>query len=156
MSFDIFLGLKGVAMSTEKCFFEFLHCRVETEDNFESGKELPAEATVRIKIGEEIEHRVAEGNGPINALDAAMRKALEPHFPCLKNVQLIDFWVRIHNGSAGTAASVDVLIDFCDGEREWVKKANSTNIITASALSLMEGFREAISASQEKLASAVN
>lgn len=125
-----------------ECSFEVLHYRVESESDMKN--QTLSEATVKIRIGEKTEHRVAEGNGPINALDMAIRKALNPHFPNLEKINLKDFWVRISNGDAGTGASVEVLIVSSDGVSEWITKSVSTDVIKASAEALIQSFKKAI------------
>ncbi|MBI2054416.1 MAG: hypothetical protein HYT36_03795 [Candidatus Staskawiczbacteria bacterium] len=125
-----------------ECAFEVLHYKVESESDLKN--QTPSEATVKIKIGQNYEHKVAEGNGPINALDTAIRKALNPYFPKLKDITLKDFWVRIKDGSAGTASSVEVMIISSDGIKEWITKAVSTDVIKASAEALMQSFKKAI------------
>ncbi len=75
------------------------------------------EATVKLRVGDSIEHTVSEGDGPVNALDGALRKALEPHFPRLAEMQLVDYKVRVINARAGTAARVRVVIESQDRRR---------------------------------------
>ena len=75
------------------------------------------EATVKLRVGEAVEHTVSEGDGPVNALDGALRKALEPHFPRLREMQLVDYKVRVINARAGTAARVRVVIESKDARR---------------------------------------
>ena len=82
-------------------------------------KDILAEATVKLRIGEQIMHTVAEGDGPVNALDRAMRKALLPVYPELEPVLLTDYKVRIIDPKSATAALTRVLIDASDGERSW-------------------------------------
>ncbi|NJO88752.1 MAG: citramalate synthase, partial [Chloroflexia bacterium] len=77
-------------------------------------------------------HTVAEGNGPVNALNKALRYALNRDFPHLQNVHLSDFKVRILDSDAGTAATTRVLIDFHDGHNNWTTVGASSNIIEAS------------------------
>ncbi len=99
-----------------------------------------AEARVKIKIGEKIHHEVGEGNGPVNALDRALRKALLPSFPQLKLVNLTDYKVRILDGHAATAAQTRVLITSTDGKVSWNTVGASPNIIEASWLALTDSF----------------
>ena len=99
-----------------------------------------AEARVKIKVGEKIHHEVGEGNGPVNALDRALRKALLPDFPQLERVNLTDYKVRILDGHAATAAEVRVLITSTDGEVSWNTVGASPNIIEASWLALTDSF----------------
>lgn len=107
-------------------------------------KESICEATVRVRVGDKIAHTVAEGHGPINALDAALRRALINFFPKLKTVELTDYKVRIINGSTGTAAKTRVLITSTDGRREWGTVGVSTNIIEASLEALVDSMEYAL------------
>lgn len=103
-----------------------------------AGRGLVAEATVKVRVGDEVVHTAAEGNGPVNALDAALRKALLPFYPQLENFHLNDYKVRILDGEAGTAAKTRVLIDTADGIRRWSTVGASTNIIEASWRALVD------------------
>jgi 2-isopropylmalate synthase len=98
------------------------------------------EATVRVRVGDKTAHTVAEGDGPVNALDGALRQALARFFPVLKNVQLTDYKVRILDGVAGTAAKTRVLINSTDGKRDWGTVGVSENIITASLEALVDSI----------------
>lgn len=99
-----------------------------------------SEAMVKVRIGKEIFHTAAEGNGPVNALDAALRKALLQEYPELAAVRLIDYKVRILEESEGTDSRVRVLIESSDGEQEWRTVGSSTNIIEASWIALADGL----------------
>jgi 2-isopropylmalate synthase len=101
---------------------------------------LVAEANVKLRVNGEVVHTAAEGNGPVNALDAAMRKALLPHYPGLNNFQLADYKVRILDGHAGTGATTRVLIDTANHLRRWSTIGASTNIIEASWLALADAI----------------
>lgn len=103
-----------------------------------------SEATVKLQIGEEAVHTVADGNGPVNALDAAMRKALLPYFPKLRDVRLDDYKVRVLDEAAGTAAWVRVLIESTDGHRTWSTVGGSSNVIEASWRALADSFEYAV------------
>ncbi len=109
-----------------------------------SGRELLAEATVKVEVDSEILHTAADGNGPVNALDAALRKALRAFYPQLDDVHLIDYKVRILDGDAATAARTRVIIDSSDGTREWSTMGSDTNIIAASATALADSLEYAI------------
>jgi len=85
-------------------------------------------------------HTAAEGNGPVNALDAALRKALVQFYPSLSGVKLIDYKVRALDETEGTASRVRVLIESSDGEHEWRTVGSSTNIIEASWLALADSL----------------
>jgi len=98
------------------------------------------EATVRIKVNGENRHEVAEGDGPVNALDAAMRKALNGDFPGLRDMRLIDYKVRVVNGEAGTAARIRVIIESSDHHDVWGTIGVSENIIEASWLALVDAI----------------
>jgi len=107
-------------------------------------KESICEATVKVRVGEKISHTVAEGDGPVNALDAALRRALVEFFPKLKAVALTDYKVRIINGTTGTAAKTRVLITSTDGVREWGTVGVSENIIEASLEALVDSMEYAL------------
>jgi 2-isopropylmalate synthase len=112
------------------------HVTVETDRR----GELVTEATVKLRIGETLRHEVAEGDGPVNALDAAMRKALHDAFPNLATLQLVDYKVRVINSEAGTAAGVLVAIESRDDTDVWGTVGVSTNIIEASWIALVDSF----------------
>lgn len=103
-------------------------------------EEMMAEATVKVRVGSEVMHTAAEGNGPVNALDQALRKALVSSYPALASIKLVDYKVRILEESAGTASQVRVLIESSDGEAEWRTVGSSTNIIEASWLALADSL----------------
>ena len=108
------------------------------------GRELLAEATVKVEVDGEILHTAADGNGPVNALDAAIRKALRAFYPGLDDVHLVDYKVRILDGGAATAARTRVIIDSMDGARTWSTMGSDTNIIAASASALADSLEYAI------------
>ncbi|MDR3638605.1 MAG: alpha-isopropylmalate synthase regulatory domain-containing protein, partial [Isosphaeraceae bacterium] len=103
------------------------------------------EATVKLRVGGESEHTVSEGDGPVNALDGALRKALEGHFPGLKRMQLVDYKVRVINARAGTAARVRVVIESKDDDSFWGTVGVSENVIEASWLALVDAFEHKLS-----------
>ena len=107
-------------------------------------RESICEATVRVRVGDKTAHTVAEGYGPVNALDAALRRALVNFFPKLKGVELTDYKVRIINGTTGTAAKTRVLITSSDSKREWGTVGVSTNIIEASLEALVDSLEYAL------------
>jgi 2-isopropylmalate synthase len=109
-----------------------------------SGRELLAEATVKVQVDGEILHTAADGNGPVNALDAALRKALRAFYPQLDDVHLYDYKVRILDGDSATAARTRVIIDSSDGTLEWSTMGSDTNIIAASAQALADSLEYAI------------
>ncbi|MEW6191885.1 MAG: citramalate synthase [Bacillota bacterium] len=105
----------------------------------ESGT-VHSEATIKLRVGDQVVHTAAEGNGPVNALDNALRKALEQFYPGIKGMRLIDYKVRVLNEAAGTGAVVRVLIETGDGKRNWVTVGVSPNIIEASWQALADSF----------------
>jgi 2-isopropylmalate synthase len=115
-------------------------CLVEQRD----GRELLAEATVKVEVAGETLHTAADGNGPVNALDAALRKALRAFYPAIDDVHLVDYKVRILDGDAATAARTRVIIDSQDGAMTWSTMGSDTNIIAASATALADSLEYAI------------
>jgi len=99
-----------------------------------------SEAMVKVKVDGKIIHEAAEGDGPVNALDLALRKALLKFYPSLKKVKLVDYKVRILEESTGTESQVRVLIESSDGVNGWRTVGGSTNIIEASWLALADGL----------------
>jgi 2-isopropylmalate synthase len=118
--------------------FELINFHILVRDK-ENGI-MASEAVVKIRIGKETMITAAEGNGPVNALDQAVRKALLPHYPQLEPVHLIDYKVRILDGDAGTAAQTRVLIDSSDGKHTWSTVGSSPNIIEASWQALADSL----------------
>ena len=102
--------------------------------------EMLAEAAVKVRVEGETLHTVAEGDGPVNALDLAVRKALVVFYPTLEAVKLVDYKVRIVDSPSGTAAIVRVLIESTDGEHTWTSVGCSPNIIEASWLALSDSL----------------
>lgn len=122
--------------------FEILDYTTLSEQR--SGREFLAEATVKVRVDGEVLHTAADGNGPVNALDSALRKALGAFYPQLESMRLVDYKVRIIDGSAATAARTRVIIDSIDGDLEWSTMGSDTNIISASAAALADSFEYAI------------
>ncbi len=118
--------------------FERLHYHVSVAG--ESDRPPVTEATVKLRVGDAVVHTVAEGDGPVNALDGALRKALEPHFPGLSEMRLEDYKVRVINARAGTAARVRVVIESKDRDAVWGTVGVSENVIEASWLALVDAF----------------
>jgi 2-isopropylmalate synthase len=116
--------------------FELVDYAVMVEHR--QGRGTFAEATVKVNVGGEQIHTAAEGNGPVNALDAALRKALTPIYPEFEDFQLVDYKVRILDGQNGTAATTRVLIDTRNGKKRWSTVGASANIIEASWLALAD------------------
>jgi len=115
-------------------------CLVEQRE----GAEQRAEATVKVEVAGELLHTAADGNGPVNALDAALRKALRAFYPELDAVHLYDYKVRILDSGAATGAKTRVVIESTDGSLEWSTMGSDTNIIAASAIALGESLEYAI------------
>ena len=107
------------------------------------GGSVHAEATVKVDVGGKVYHTAASGNGPVNALDAALRKALAPKFPALRGVSLHDYKVRILDGAAGTGATTRVLVESGKGSKRWTTVGCSSNIIEASLAALLDSFEYA-------------
>lgn len=116
--------------------FEMIDFMVVVEHRERRG--LFAEATLKLRVGDQIFHTAAEGNGPVNALDAALRKALVPVYPRLAEFDLADYKVHILDGDAGTAATTRVLIDVQNGSKRWSTVGASANIIEASWYALAD------------------
>ena len=114
--------------------------RAPTPDAASSAPTIDTEATVKVWVGDERLIAVGEGNGPVNALDQALRRLLVGTFPHLAHIHLTDYRVRILDGVADTDAVVRVLIDSTDGERAWTTIGVSTNIIEASWHALIDAL----------------
>ena len=109
-------------------------------DKERRGSDLYIEATIKLKVGKRLVHTAAEGNGPVNALDNALRKALEEIYPEIKKIKLIDYKVRVLDGKDGTGAKVRVLITSQDGNKRWGTVGVSENIIEASWIALVDSI----------------
>jgi 2-isopropylmalate synthase len=132
-SFDL---LVKKVMGTYKPSFELIKYNTTVEKR--ATGDLITEATVKLKVGDQIEHVVGEGDGPVNALDAALRKSLENFYPGIKDIHLIDYKVRVVNAGAGTAARVRVIIESRDKNSIWGTVGCSENIIEASWQALVD------------------
>jgi 2-isopropylmalate synthase len=113
------------------------------------GGRIFSEATVKVRVGDEQLHTAAEGDGPVDALDQALRKALVPHFPEVKQTHLVDYKVRILDGTNGTAATTRVLVDSQRGNRRWSTVGASTNIIEASWRALVDAVEYGLTVANE-------
>jgi len=133
-SFDLLLRrfLRG-----EEPAFEVLRFHVGVEGSSHEDSVI-SEATVKLKVRDEMRHIVAEGNGPVSALDHALRKALEKDFPYIAQVKLVDFKVRILESNQGTDAITRVHVESTDGEATWGTVGVSDNVITASWEALVD------------------
>ncbi len=134
-SFDI-LVKKVLGVYQPK--FERLGYRVNVETTASGA--LMTEATVKVRVGDQVQHTVSEGDGPVNALDGALRGALQHVYPRLAEMQLVDYKVRVVNSRAGTAARVRVVIELRDRGDVWGTVGVSENIIEASWLALVDSF----------------
>jgi 2-isopropylmalate synthase len=105
-----------------------------------TGAEVVAQATVKVQVAGQRVIATAEGNGPINALDAALRQALGAHLPWLENVELSDYKVRILPGTHGTDAVTRVLVDTTDGTGSWTTVGVHGNVVEASWLALLDAM----------------
>ncbi len=108
------------------------------------GDACRAQATVRIRVGDEVMHTAADGDGPVNALDRAVRKALLPHYPALAEVHLVDYKVRIVDEHLGTGARPRVILESARGTERWSTVGCSENILEASWLALCDGLELAL------------
>ncbi len=127
------------ALGLHRRFFTLMGFRVIDEKRREGEKPL-SEATIMLRVGGHTEHTAATGNGPVNALDTALRKALEVFYPELKDVRLLDYKVRVLAAGKGTAARVRVLIESGDGRMKWGTVGVSENIIEASYQALVDSI----------------
>lgn len=134
-SFDLLVRRAAGAFQPH---FERLNYHVNVETN--ASGEVTTEGTVKLKLGENIRHEVAEGDGPVNALDAALRKALNGAFPNLAGMHLVDYKVRVINSEAATAACVRVMIESRDEHDTWGTVGVNENIIEASWDALVDSF----------------
>ncbi len=123
-------------LGTFKPSFELVKYHVTVEKHNTS--HVVTEATVKLKVGDRVEHVVGEGDGPVNALDAALRRSLETFYPALREMHLIDYKVRVVNAREGTAARVRVVIESRDKQSLWGTVGVSENVIEASWLALVD------------------
>jgi 2-isopropylmalate synthase len=135
-SFEI---LMKKALGKHKSFFHLIGFRVIDEKHSE--KEPPySEATIQLEVDGQQEYTAAEGKGPVNALDNALRKGLERFYPQLKEVKLVDYKVRVLPSGSGTGSQVRVLIESSDGKEKWGTVGVSENIIQASWMALVDSI----------------
>jgi 2-isopropylmalate synthase len=126
------------ALSNVREYFKLENFRVVV--NKDKNKKVTTEAIIKIRIKNTLEHTAADGDGPVNALDSALRKALLHYYPSLKEMQLSDYKVRVLDEKAGTAARVRVLIQSQDGRDSWSTTGVSENIIEASWQALIDSI----------------
>lgn len=135
-SFELLLKKKAGGYTP---YFHLMGLRLIT-DKRDNGKFGVSEATIKVRVGEQVLHTVAEGNGPVNALDHALRKALRKAYPTLREIQLTDYKVRVIDGDRATAAKVRVLIESAAQGRTWGTVGVSTNILEASWQALVDSI----------------
>ncbi len=130
--------------------FHLLDFTVIVEDR--RGRGQLAEAMVKLDIDGDIVHTAAEGNGPVNALDLALRKALLPQYPGLRDIQLVDYKVRILDSQNATGAMTRVLVDSYNGRERWSTVGAGTDIICASWLALVDSVEYGLTVAEADLA----
>jgi 2-isopropylmalate synthase len=127
------------SLGLHRRFFDLIGFRVIVEKRKE-GEGPISEATIMVKVGGHIEHTASTGNGPVNAIDHALRKALDKFYPELKDVVLHDYKVRVLTAGKGTSAKVRVLIESGDEDKRWGTVGVSENIIEASYQALVDSI----------------
>jgi 2-isopropylmalate synthase len=127
------------ALGLHRRFFDLIGFRVIVEKRNEN-EDCISEATIMVSVNDNVEHTAATGNGPVNALDGALRKALDKFYPELAAVKLQDYKVRVLTTGAGTSSRVRVLIESGDGSSEWSTVGVSENIIEASWQALVDSI----------------
>ncbi len=128
------------ALGNLRHYFSLVGFRVIDTKQSENDKPM-SEATVKVKVGGRIEHTAAEGDGPVNALDNALRKALEHFYPQLADMRLLDYKVRVLPSGQGTASVTRVLIESGDADSRWGTVGVSDNIIDASYHALIDALQ---------------
>ena len=113
---------------------------VEKRSNGNGVGDIASQVMLKVQVDNEVMHTAAEGNGPVNALDHALRKALEQFYPDLRSVRLLDYKVRVVDQGSGTGSVVRVLIESTDGQRTWSTVGSSENIIEASWFALSDSL----------------
>jgi 2-isopropylmalate synthase len=126
------------ALNLHKTYFDLIGFRVIVEKQEKS--QAFSEATIMVRVGDHVEHTAAFGQGPVNALDNALRKALATSYPALNDMNLVDYKVRVLSTKEGTQAPTRVLIESSDGKRTWGTVGVSDNIIEASWIALVDGI----------------
>ncbi|HPK06825.1 MAG TPA: citramalate synthase, partial [Aminivibrio sp.] len=137
------------ALRRHRDFFKLEGFRVSVEKRG-PGEDPIAEATIKVRVKDQIEHTAAEGDGPVDALNNALRKALLPFFPSIGSSTLTDYKVRVLASDAGTAAPVRVLIETTDGKDIWGTVGVSENIIEASWQALVDSIDYSLIRREEK------
>ena len=137
------------ALGRHRPFFDLDAYRVIVEEQ-NANQEPVAEATVRLRVKGMLEHTAAAGNGPVDALDHALRKALEEFYPSLREMKLLDYKVRILDESKGTAAKTRVLVTSGDGRETWGTVGVADNIIEASWQALVDSIEYKLRSDQKR------
>jgi len=131
--------------------FQTIKYQIVAGDTNVQSLQAYAEALLKIQVGDEVRFEAAEGHGPVNALDAALRKALTTFYPCLDSMRLVDYKVRVVNGQEGTAARIRVNIESTDETDAWRTIGVSENIIEASWLALIDAVEFKLHKSHGKI-----
>lgn len=121
-------------------YFDIMGFRVITDTTVHGAEAINSEASIKVKIGEELIHTVSEGEGPVHALDRALRKALSPIYPQIKNFKLADFKVRNLDTTDGTAAKTRVYVETSDGYNRWDTVGVSRNVVDASYSAIVDSI----------------
>jgi len=147
-SFEVLLKK---SLGKHRKFFDLIGFRVIDEKRHENEEPI-AEATIMLRVDGVVEHTAAIGSGPVNALDAALRKALEKFYPAIRDVRLLDFKVRVLTSGGGTESRVRVLIESSDGVETWGTVGVSENIIQASWQALVDAIEYKLMRDEERAA----
>jgi 2-isopropylmalate synthase len=129
--------LMSKSLGVHEQLFEVGHWRTISESRDGS---FAAESSLKVKVGEREVYVIAEGNGPVNAQDNALRNAMAAFFPSIDRIQLINYKVSIAETAQGTASAVRTFIEFSDGKTNWITVGVSTNILEASKSALIDGY----------------
>jgi 2-isopropylmalate synthase len=125
-------------------FFEIIDFKIISSNNSN------ATAQIKVRVGDKHEITADEGDGPVNAIDKALRKALERFYPVLRDMRLVDYKVRIIGGSDNTAATTRVLIESTDGKTDWTTVGASKDIINASLMALLDSLEFMLYTNRER------
>jgi 2-isopropylmalate synthase len=136
------------ALGIHRKYFDLIGFRVIVEKKEKN--DPVSEATILLKIGDRVEHTAALGHGPVNALDTALRKALHKSYPVLREMELVDYKVRVLTTTEGTEAKTRVLIESSDGKRTWGTVGVSENIMEASWQALVDSIDYKLLIEEEK------
>jgi 2-isopropylmalate synthase len=132
------------ALGRYREFFTLESLKIHVEKRPDDDEVISTEATIKLRVGDQVMHTAAEGNGPVAALDNALRKALEGFYPCLGEMHLVDYKVRVLDGKDGTYSTVRVLIESSDNQDVWSTVGVSENIIEASWQALADSMNYAL------------